>query len=412
MRMGLCFMVLIAWFAMHPAAAQSPVSSSEPSSSEAPSPIKFVKTHFDFGTPQLDFDTSVPDGAKVETIDMPANEPQQNGDGPQSIGKITIIGKVTVDGRPIDTTIIGYNLASAAVADRVCRYALEHDGYAIRDIMSTPTFTETRAFGDIRDADDKIVKAAFGNCLVRDNKLIGIYVLVDTPLTDSPERREDNFGYARDMASAIADNLVFSDGNKSGYGSALVSPEMRIDGKKLELAIPPRWRVLINDFDKPISARPNQEELHLVWLTDNSSTATFYMASTKRSGDIDLDAVGTQMFEAYLASQRDASTPGLLPAFAKVEPSGSRELSSFTEAGILAREFSFKTTNRQDEQTAQFVGTAVSKGGRIYLVGVWIFMPDDGSQNAFFSRLPAYTTYDLAQVALLNFLTDNTAQSP
>lgn len=127
--------------------------------------------------------------------------------------------------------------------------------------------------------------------------------------------------------------------------------------------------------------RSGGKDVGLVWL------------SVQDMKKPDIETTGAAIIRDYFVKQTpDADAPVLLVA---------NENSVLSENGLANREFRFSVKNRRGEDVGVIDATAVWNDGRLTVISQWSTWARTARRNAFFSRLPGVTTYDLVRSAVL-----------
>ena len=342
----------------------------------------WIRKTFDFGSEDINFETIVPPGAKVETTELGSSDPG-------TIGKIKIIGKIyPADGDyPVEVTIKAFDLAAPASASRVCVYEIESAGYTPRSLNSAPDLSDARIFAT-KSNRSRPMEGAFSQCLMRGNKMLALHFTFDVSSAENVEAADVLVTKAQDYANMILSNITFADGKPVGYGDGMKDVPVTIAAEKLTLSVPVLWKVAINDFRGPLPA-----ELHLLrQSSEGKSTGAIWLFVQDRKEQPDLEELGQALIRDYLVQQLPNAKPPVMLA--------SGEEPVFTKAGVAGRNFRFSVKSKSEEDMGDILATLIWHDGRLYVFSLWSAWNTTGDSNNFYSRLPGLTAYDLISVAL------------
>ncbi|WP_094542321.1 hypothetical protein [Brucella grignonensis] len=340
---------------------------------------------FDFGDEDINFETFVPDRAKVETVAM------RPLDRAKEIGSVRIIGKIQLPDMPIEATIKGYHLTTIGSAARVCVYEVKNSGYTIRQIRSVADFSATRLFA-VQPGDPPFTSGTFSQCYARGDKVLTFHIVADLTKAASDDKRTEIGRVARNFAGALFTNLVFSNGRVQGYDAYMKGINIRIGDRVVSLAVPDIWKVAINDFKGPLPA-----ELHLQREKDGHTEGLFWLFAQERKDKPDLQEIGPALIRDYFVQQSpDVKLPTLL---------ASSEDADFRKVGVVSRQFRFSVAKKDGEASGDLIANVIWHDQKLYVVSIWSRLSPSGDPNTFFSRLPGLTTFDLVQASLRKAVT-------
>jgi hypothetical protein len=107
----------------------------------------------------------------------------------------------------------------------------------------------------------------------------------------------------------------------------------------------------------------------------------------------DLETSGAAIVKDYFVKQTpDGRAPVLL---------ASGEDSALAEQGIASRTFRFSVENREGKDAGDIEATVVWHNGRLSVLTLWSAWTSEANRNAFFSRLPGLTVYDIVRQEVL-----------
>uniref|UniRef100_A0A9E7ZS53 Tle cognate immunity protein 4 C-terminal domain-containing protein n=1 Tax=Bosea sp. NBC_00436 TaxID=2969620 RepID=A0A9E7ZS53_9HYPH len=340
---------------------------------------------FDFGDDDINFETYVPDTAKVETTGM------RELDAAKEIGSVKIIGKIRLANAPIEATIKGYRLTTPASAARVCAYEIEASGYTLRQIRSVSDYSATQAFA-VQPAEAPYKSGAFSQCFSRGDKVLTFHVVADLSKAANDGERKEIGKIARNVAGALFTNLVFSNGRVQGYDEYMKRIGIRIGASTIAFTVPDIWKVAINDFRGPLPA-----ELHLQREKDGRTQGLFWLSAQERKDKPNLQEVGPALIRDYFVQQSpDVKPPTLL---------ASSEDKDFKKAGVTSRLFRFSVTKKDGEDGGDLIANVIWHDQKLYVASIWSRLSPSGDPDTFFSRLPGLTAFDLVQASLLQAVT-------
>jgi hypothetical protein len=341
-----------------------------------------VPKEFDFSSPALNFKTTVPHDSRVATVPMEPTEPN-------TIGKAKVIGKVA-SGKgdlEVETTIVGYSLQAPATALRVCSFDVEALGYTIRIFRTEPDLTEAKLLAK-KAENGKPHSAALAYCFARAQQALGIYFIVDVTGAESEEAADDLVRRADEYAASFIDNLSWENGQQSSFGEDLQTVPLLIGDKQIRLSIPNGWDIPINDFRGPLPA-----ELHMVRRRNGKDVGAVWLFVQNMKEKPDLETSGAAIVKDYFVKQTpDGRAPVLL---------ASGEDSALAEQGIASRTFRFSVENREGKDAGDIEATVVWHNGRLSVLTLWSAWTSAANRNAFFSRLPGLTVYDIVRQEVL-----------
>lgn len=341
---------------------------------------------FDFGDDDINFETYVPDTARVETTTM------REFDASKEIGSVRIIGKITLANAPIEATIKGYHFTTPASAARVCAYEIETAGYTLRQIRSVADFTATQAFA-VQPAETPYQSGVFSQCFSRGDRVLTFHVVADLSKATNDSERKEIGKIAYNVAGTLFTNLVFSNGRVQRYDAYMKRIDIQIGDRAVSLEVPDIWKVAINDFKGPLPA-----ELHLQREKDGRTQGLFWLFAQERKDKPDLQEVGPALIRDYFVQQSpDVKPPTLL---------ASGEDEDFKKAGVTSRLFRFSVAKKDGDDGGDLIANIIWHDGKLYVASVWSNLSPSGDPNTFFSRLPGLTAFDLVQASLLKAVTN------
>ncbi len=258
-----------------------------------------VTRQFDFSAPALNFESTVPRDANVQTAPMEPNPPD-------TIGNLKVIGKITSDRNnpEIETSILGYNLPAPATAWRLCTFEVEALGYVPRISKSSDDLTEVGLLAQKAD-NGKPKSAAISYCFVRDKQAVGVFFIVDVSHAASMDAANNLVHKADRYATALIDSLSWADGKQSSFGREMQEIPLRIGVKEHRIRIPKGWDVPINDFHGPLPA-----ELHMVRRKNGKDVGLVWLFVQNMKEKPDLETAGAALVKDYFVKQTsDARSP-------------------------------------------------------------------------------------------------------
>lgn len=358
---------------------------------EAPEPaVKqgWVEKTFDFSTPDLDFKTLMPAGAKVETVPMKTRQ----GD---ALGRVVIIGEVLpvpAAEVPIRVTVLGYDLRTSGSAERICDWVLSQENYKKVEEHISPHRSGASVIGLKYDGDVPVA-GVISSCLMRGFRAMAVNLLFDLPKEKTSEERDAIFDFATDYAQTFFDNVTFKNGQNDGYRDGLKDIPLTLDGKMIDVAVPEDWQVPINDFD----GRANGE-LHILKQEGGVSKGGVWLLASDMKDKPDLAQIGGKMIPFVLGvqfKQRDALE-------LKREEAGP----PVDGKAMVRHRFLFSVTGKNGEASGDAYAIMIWNEGRLYTLIRWSPFIQDGSSNAFFSDLPMLSIYDSVAAVLNKIVND------
>ncbi|MEJ5018906.1 hypothetical protein WH297_04035 [Ochrobactrum vermis] len=341
---------------------------------------------FDFGDDDINFETYVPDTAKVQITTM------RELDASREIGSVRIIGKIRLADAPIEATIKGYRLTTPASAARVCAYEIETSGYTLRQISSVADYSATQAFA-VQPAETPYKSGVFSQCFSRGDKVLTFHVVADLAKAANDGERKEIGKIAHNVAGALFTNLIFSNGRVQAYDEYLKRIDIRIGRQTVALTVPDIWKVAINDFKGSLPA-----ELHLQREKDGRTEGLFWLFAQDRKDKPDIQEIGPALIRDYFVQQSpDVKPPTLL---------ASSEDEDFKKAGVASRQFRFSVTKKDGEDSGDLIANVIWHDQKLYVTSIWSRVSPSGDPNTFFSRLPGLTAFDLVQASLLQAVTN------
>lgn len=144
-----------------------------------------ISTTFDFSASALNFRTTLPPDAEVETVPMDAAEPN-------TIGNVKIIGKIRSagSGPQVKTTIVGYNLQAPAAASRICSFEETAAGYIPRISKVAVDLTEAQMLGN-KAVNGKPESVVISYCFARADHALAIHFMIDVSNALSEDAADD-----------------------------------------------------------------------------------------------------------------------------------------------------------------------------------------------------------------------------
>lgn len=353
----------------------------------------WVRHRFALGAPALDFSTLLPADVRIETSPLPDTTPLAD----DSVAALRIVAKIlpAPGGAPMEGTVTVFHLPTAAAAGPVCQWLLEEAGYEITASTSTEDLAAAQALGRVDDANGKRERGALTACFARGDRLLTLTFAIDYRSAASDEQRRQWRDAGIDLASGALSNLRFTDGQPAAHAaSQLARIPARIGDRDLGLVVPHAWNVRINDFEGKLPA-----ELHLTRSADHDSRGALWLAAIptpRQPTPQQLTAMGMRLFPDYLRAQTSDLRTGAAVIHG-VDP-------ALQQRGIASQQFRFPVTARDGNSGGDLIGVLAWHDNTVYALSLWSRVGPSTQRNAFFTRLPGLTAYDMLHAALARYL--------
>lgn len=341
-----------------------------------------VTRQFDFSAPALNFESSVPRDAKVQTAPMEPNPPD-------TIGNVKVIGKITSDKNnpEIETSILGYTLPAPATAWRLCTFEVEALGYVPRISKSSDDLTEVGLLAQKAD-NGKPKSAAISYCFVREKQAVGVFFIVDVSRAASMDAANNLVHEADQYATALIDSLSWANGQQSSFGREMQDIPLRIGNVEHRIRIPDGWDIPINDFHGPLPA-----ELHMVRRKNGKDVGLVWLFVQNMKEKPDLETAGATLVKDYFVKQTSDAQPPVLVS--------SEEDSALADQGFAARTFRFSVEDKKGRDAGDIEALVAWKHGQLSVLTLWSAWTASADRNTFFSRLPGLSVYDILRQAVV-----------